>query len=383
MINALPYILLVIFYGGFASYYAVVEDNTKKTHINLICVVAFVLFFGFRGLIFYDWSNYYPEFNSLTNLSTLLNTNILKWQWEPGFMLLILACKTLTNSFQFSVFICCLLNTILLVRFLIRYTNNLPLGIMIFLSMNGITISTDLMRNSIAILIFLNAIPFLENRKLIPYMLLCLLASTFHISALAYIPLYFILHRKINKKVLLILFITANIIYLLQIPIFRNSIHLISGYLMPKTQLWIDTYMAMDSSKGSILSIGYIERLITGILLFCYIDKLRTIRPKNDIFINSLFLFLIIFLSFSEFRTISMRSSLIFSYGYWIIWIDLIKCFHYRKNRYLFITFLAVYSIFKTIGNCHSDIAQYYNVLFEQKSYNERLIFFRQHFNDK
>lgn len=173
---------------------------------------------------------------------------------------------------------------------------------------------------------------------------------------------------------MLVIFTAANMIYLLHIPILKSIILLFVDFLMPSTKLWIETYLSMDATTGSILSIGYIERLLTGVLLFCYINKLRSLRGSN-IFINSMFLYLCIYLFLSEFRTISVRCSYLFVFAYWIIWIDLPKCFTYRNNKLLFIAFISIYSLLRIgIGN-NTAMSDYYNILFENKTFNERLIF--------
>ena len=180
---------------------------------------------------------------------------------------------------------------------------------------------------------------------------------------------------------MLVIFIAANMIYLLHIPILKSIILLFVDFLMPSTKLWIETYLSIDATTGSVLSIGYIERLLTGVLLFCYINKLRSLRGSN-IFINSMFLYLCIYLFLSEFRTISVRCSYLFVFAYWIIWIDLPKCFTYRNNKLLFIAFISIYSLLRIgIGN-NTAMSDYYNILFENKTFNERLIFFRRHYND-
>lgn len=371
MSNALPYILLVLFYIFLSaiSYY----NKKFRPIIEITSLIVFILFFGFRGFIFYDWSSYYPTFESLPDLSTLFTQDWMKWGWEPGFILFATITKELTNSYQFFVLLCTVIDTVLLTRFFKLYIPVIPLGFMMYIAMNGIQISTDLMRNSIAICIFLNAIPYIQKRKIVPYISLCLLATTFHTSALAYIPLYFFLDKKLNIWIGLSLFAIANIIYLFHIPILKSIISLFVGILLPSTKLWIDQYLNMDATTGSTLSIGYLERLLTATLIFCYYNKL--IKSRNSpLFINATLIFLIIFLLLSEFRTISMRTSTLFSFGYWIVWIDLIDCFKYKNNKILFVSFICLYSILKTYSNCSSDVARYENVLFGNCNYNERLI---------
>lgn len=380
MIYAIPYILLVIFYGVLAICYHQADDERRRFHIKIGCIAMFIFFFGFRGFIFYDWTNYYQHFRALPDFATLFTMK--KWEWETGFTLLAVGCKTIIPDFQFFVFVCCVINTFLITRFFTRYTNNLPLAFVMFLSFNGIVLSTDLMRNSLSILLFINSIEYLQKRKPIPFFAINLLGFMFHSTALVFMTMYFFLHRKYNKWILLAIFVIANAIYLMHIPLLKTMIGIIADMIMPSTKYWLDQYTKMDTSTGFGLSIGYLERLITFFLMFCYIDKLRNRRPEANIFINSVFLYLILFLMLSEFRTVSTRVSGLFCYGYWIVWIDFIKCFTLRNNRLLFLTFMAIYCVLKTYTGCNYALADYENTIFGANSFSERYIFFRQHFNE-
>lgn|SRR5574344_91143 len=383
MLNALPYLILIFFYGIMALCQYYQKEKEKQIYLNFICVFIFILFFGFRGYVFYDWTSYSYIYNNLPGFSTLFTQNILKWPWEPGFTLLAVTCKSIFPDYQFFVLSCCLINTWLLTNFFNRYLDNLPLAFMVFLCMRGIVLSTDLMRNSISIFLFINALKYIENKKPLPYFCICCLAISFHSSALIFIPLYFFLNRKYKKWILLLIFIAANIIYVAHIPILKSIVSLFISHLANSTQLWINAYMNMDPSTDSFISIGYLERLITGILLFCYFNKLCEMRRDNYIFVNSLFLCLCTFLFLSEFRTISVRCSTLFCFAYWIIWIDLIKCFYYRNNRLLFVCFIGLYCLLKTYGDFHGAMSNYYNILFDKRTYTERVLYFMQHFNDK
>lgn len=383
MIYAIPYISLVVFYGCLSVYSYYTTKKTTRTYIDVICILVFVLFFGLRGFVFYDWTNYYPTFYCLTDFKGLFSTSILKWDFEPGFMILATTCKSILNDFQFFVLVCCLIDVWLLVKFLKRYISNLPLGLVLYICMGGLVLSTDLMRNSITILLFANALHYIQERDPIKYFTICLIGISFHISGIVYLPMYFILNRKFNKLILLGVFVAANLVYLLHISIVMNLISLVLDFVAPSTKLWLQVYTEMDANIGSVLSIGYVERLITGILVFCYMDKLQAKRKGSNIFINSILIYLFVFLFFSEFRTICMRSSNLFIYSYWIVWIDLLGCFYIKNNKILFAIFIGIYCILKTYGNCDSALAEYENVLFGTSSYTERLIHFRQHYDDK
>ena len=380
---AYPYLLLVFAYGSLAIYAHYNQDSREKTiYVNVLSVILFVCFFGLRGFVAYDWTVYYEEFQSVTDLQTLFTLPYNKLVWEPGFMIFGVICKTIYPNYFFFQFLCILINTALLLNFFRRYIDNIPLAFMIMLAMSGIEININLLRNSISILLFINSIRFIEEKKFLPYLLICLLGFTFHTSALAYIPLYFILNRNINKYIMLVVFIAANIIYLFHIPILKSIILLFVDILMPSTKLWIEAYLNMDNSTGSVLSIGYLERLFTGVMLFIYMNKLKSMRNGSNIFVNSMFLYLCIFLFLSEFRTISQRCSFLFVYAYWVVWIDFIKCFTLHNNKILYLTFIGLYSMLKVYSGNNTAMADYYNIMFENHSYNERFLHFRKHFND-
>lgn len=378
---AFPYILLVLFLGLLAFAYDSRDDESWHTGVTAVALATVIFFFGFRGFCFYDWNSYYPAFQTF-RLSDLTDLPVYKWRFEPGFQCLMAASKSLVDNYHFFVFLCTCINTALLMRFLRGRVDNKPLALTVCICMNGIIMFTDLMRNSISILIFMNSLEYLKDRRPIPYFSMCLLGMTFHISAVIYMPLYFVLHRRWNKWVYLGLFGAGNFIYILHIPIFLTVASIFLGFISPDLQWKVHEYTELMANEEFRLSIGYLERLLTGVLVFAYLDKLRGVRKENDIFINSILLYLVMFFFFSEFKTISTRMSMLFTYAYWIIWIDLIRCFAIKNNRRLFVAFLSVYCLFKIYGSTNYIIARYDNVLFGAEPYHLRVQTYNKYFNE-
>lgn len=383
MTNALPYILLTLFYAIMANARHFAKTDKIKIYIDASCVAMFLFFFGFRGFVKYDWAAYYPQFMDLKGIGDLISTPLAKWPWEPGFTIFAALVRQFFSAWQAFVLICAVIDIALLVRFFRKFNISLPLGLMMFMAMNGTAMTMDTIRNIITILLFCNAIPYLIDRRPLPYFLICALAITFHKSSVIYILLYFILHRRINKWILLSVFGVSCAIYVMGIPILKDLLTLVMGGLSDTANQYINTYLGYDKTSGG-LSIGFLERFFTGALTFLYIGKLRATRKGNDVFINSLYLFLCLFLLLSEFRTISMRASMIFSYAYWIIWIDLIDCFKFRNNKVLFVIFLAIYCLLKAYSENKAAVNKYENVLIgDTMNYNQRLLYFNRHFNDE
>lgn len=379
MIYSLPYIALICTFCFLAFWYDGTKDGRLRKRIVWFSIGLMVFFFGFRGFCFYDWNSYYPLFQRYS-MPDLFSYSVIDWPFEPGFSFLMCLCKAIVNDYIFFVFSFTVLGTILLVRFLSKNVDNIPFALMICICMNGLVLFTDLMRNSVSILLFINSIEYINKRKFLPYLILCLIGATFHISSFMYIPLYFFLHRKFNKWLLLGIFIVGNLIYLFRIPVFMSIVNLFIGFISPALQLKIDAYMNMLPSIGFRISIGYIERLITGALLFCYIERLRALRPDGNIYINGLILYFVMFFFFSEFKVISLRLSYLFSFGYWIIWYDLVKCFSVDNNRRLFVSFVCLYCVIKIYSSTNYIIARYDNVIFGAQPYHVREYIYNKNF---
>lgn len=373
---ALPYILLVAIIGIAAVYTQIRQDDeATQRHIWIACIGLLLFFFGCRGFICDDWLSYYPAFELCS--SDKLHLNIFQqadnWNYEPGFTLWMLACKTLVNNYFFFQFCCTALNLTLLLLFLRRRVDNIPFALVLFICFGGYGMMTNLMRNSIAILIFANALTYLERRQPLPYFGLCLLALSFHTSALLFFPLYFFLHRKCNRWVYLGIFIAGNAFFLGHVKVFLPLMSLILGDGDGRLQLMVENYTSGELDGATGISIGYLERLLTGVLFFCYYNKLCSIRSNNHIFMNLFIAYFCLFFFLSEFRIVSERLSMLFMMSYWILWADLTHIFHYPNNRKLFIGFMTVYCTLKLIGMTNLVTSAYDNVLFGAKSYQERL----------
>ena len=378
MIYAIPYVILVILLGFLAILIEQKKEDDAFTHkITLWGILIYFVFFAFRGFITTDWMTYYVEFDKCT-WDLLFNYEMGKSR-EPGFLIFMLLNKSLVPNFHFFVFTSTLLNTWLLLSFFRKYSDNLLIALVIYLVFEGFMINANLMRNSISIFIFLNAITYLQERRPLPYFGLCLLALSFHFSAIVYFPFYFFIHRKLNKWVYLTIFVICIMIFVLHIPIFLKLIKLtgIGGMFIDNK---IDAYTELSTARG--FGMGFIERLITGILVFCYYEKLCDARVENRIFINSLVAFFISNFLFSEFAEISKRIYILFIYAYWILWCDLIKCFYYDRNKILFSTFVGLYCIVKTATTLNAPIHEYDNLLFGIKSYQERKYIFQKTFEE-
>lgn len=168
--------------------------------------------------------------------------------------------------------------------------------------------------------------------------------------------------------------IVGNVKFIL--PIATKIAGLFGEFYVVMIEKYTESY---GSIQGGV-SIGLLERLLTAGLIFSYYDKLKEIRRENILFINLFLLYFFTFSAFNEVLVIADRISTLFIFCYWILWGDLIRCFHYSNNRNLFLLFIGIYSLLKTFGYMSHPYDEYDNVLTGTKSYNERLVIYNRNF---
>lgn len=258
-------------------------------------------------------------------------------------------------------------------NFLRKYTPNLMFAFILCFVFEGFVISFNLLRNSIALGLFVNAIPFIAQRKPFHYYALCLVAVSFHYSSLFFLPLYFFLHLRIPKYIFLGFFLGCSAIYILNIPIFESIVDHIVGDNEAAGKV-VKAYTGLSHEVR--LSPIFFERLMTGLLVFCYYDKIIRIQKDAPVFINSFLLYISCVFLFSDLSEVSSRLSMLFVFSYWILYCTLFRCFNLRNNKLLFLGFLSLYSTYRTIMPMRSEIYKYENIMFGARSFNERAAMF-------
>ncbi len=376
---AVPYLILILFILLLAFLYEKKqEDIYWRSVIVLVCMVVLQVFLGLRGFVMFDWVNYYSEFYDANSLES--DENVFGVNREPGWHVFIVVCKAIWNNYHFFVFVHSLLILYLLWRFLRTYTDNPILGFALFFAFNGFGISFNLMRNSIAILLFLNALPFLYSRQPLKYYIICFAAVSFHYSATIYLPLYFFLHKRMNKYVFLAIVGLLTAFYLCDIKFITEMAEIVLGESSPLAKM-VDVYSELSHSVR--FSPVFIERIVTALLIYCYWEKLHEKRKETPLFVNSFLFYLGGTFLLTEFSEISTRMGILFVFSYWVLYGDLINGFKIPNNRLLFASFVFVYCIYRTIMPMRNVVYRYDNLLTGIQSYEERLyIFSRQSFKD-
>jgi len=379
---SIPYIIFfLLLYVNVVPLYKTNTDfsfNNKYTIWlqHFFVAVLLIIFIGFRGFLYTDWINYYRVYETTPSLfdGAYSINKFFERSWEKGFLFYMIICKTIFPNYFFLQLISFIIDCIILYSFFKRIIPNyIVLGFIFYILFAGINIEFNLLRNSKAIMLFLISLKSLEERRFLKYIIINSIGVLFHITALLYFPLYFILNRKISRTVILFLFIVGNILFLLQIEWCKLLLTSISTMIPGRLGTLLKVYLSSDLySKAYGITIGYIERFFTFIVIYYLFDKLCKINKYNLIYINAFFIYCFIFLYFSEMTILLERVAILFVFSYWILYPQLYSLIK-NKNKKIFLVILLLYGVLKMSGN-RNVLMLYDNIMFSHRSYHERKI---------
>ena len=318
-----PYIcfLAAILLMSAVQIFMPLQEKTLRI-MNIAVMAGFVFFIGGRGLIGWDWTNYYTAFEKAVPIQQFLSFH--GWTFsEPGYNLWMSLIRTFTAKYWVFVFLSTLLNAILLHILFRRYLEPkyYTMGLAVFMVVYGFTFATDLMRNFPGLLIFCTALPYIEKRQWYYFFPLVIVGCLFHWSIAVLAVCYFFLHLRIPLAVWMGVFVVANIIFLAGLPSVSLIIRGVAAFF-PEEQRELILGYVQNAVYGKQygLSLGYLER--TGICFFVlfYYHKLIEEKSSNLLFINAFFTFVLICLLCYEFNIFITRFGALFAFGCWIIY---------------------------------------------------------------
>ena len=383
MTFSIPYILFIILLLAIALLQSTINLNERSLRtLSVLAIIVFVLFFGGRGLIGWDWTNYYRDFRDAVSLSGFAHH---QWMFkDPGWNLYVSLITTITDligiqghaAFNFFVFVSTLIDGVLIYHFLLHSVTHkyFVFAFSVFFVFYGFTFETDLMRNAKGLMLFLIALRYVETREWFKYFALALLACTFHWSILVLVPCYFFIHRKIPMPVILTIFVIGNIIYLFGLPSISLIIRQVAQFMPGDIQERVLNYVASAVyGKEYGLSLGYIERTLVYLLVLFYQHKMISDDKNILIYINAMSIFIFICLYCYEFNIFITRFGALFCFGSWVMYAKLLKYMDKITGPILAILISGII-IVKMHNLSNNILYKYDNFLIEEvDSYDHRL----------
>lgn len=242
----------------------------------LLLMLPYIIWAGFRSNTFGDTAMYQRAFrecaSSFSEIGPYLDT-ITK---DKGFYLLMALEKCIFGDSDTLFFLLLAAFQLLIIMWLCRkYSEDYWFSIFVFIaSTDYLSWSFNGIRQFTAVVIAYLATPFILKKKYIPAILIVLLASTMHQTALLMIPVIFIVQGKAwNKKT--VLCIIASLIALMFVDQFTN----IMESMLEETQYQnvVSDYQSWNDDGTNPLRI-----LVYSIPMILSLLGLKYVRAEED-----------------------------------------------------------------------------------------------------
>lgn len=243
------FVLIIAFIGG----------NTN--HVNRSLLLSFSIIFLFLALRYdfgNDYMNYYNYFDEVHRLSlrdmfsieTIRNPAIL----EPGYTWI----NRLVPHFFVLLAILALFTVYTYYKYMSLYLQPSVIWFALFIylfSPSLMLVHSSAIRQSIAICFFIFSIQYLIERSFLKFLLIILLASLFHRSALVLIPLYFIATPKIWSRQILFLIVGLYIFTAFFGYLFLGAIEKVAQMALPS---YYRTYLINAEANSLDTGFGFL-----------------------------------------------------------------------------------------------------------------------------
>ncbi len=165
----------VLWFGGLS------RIRNKKVYLIIIgMILSFTA--GFRYYtVGVDTEQYYFSYIFISNLSWGEITNT---RYELGYAIMVKLLSIISAEPQFLFIVTSIFIHWIVMWFIYKYSPHYWLSAYLYLSMGYFYNSMNLLRQSFAMCIVLLGVPFLLKKKIVPFILITLLASQFHSSAI-------------------------------------------------------------------------------------------------------------------------------------------------------------------------------------------------------
>lgn len=191
--------------------------NFKKVSLIVLCVYM-IMVMGFRYRVGVDTYAYMASFSKIPTIDHLTSlSDLSRTRFELGFVLLCSICKSIVNEFWLLQIVMSTITTSCIFIFLYRNCKNVFIGVAIYFVLQWFYFSTEIIRESAAIGIFLLNYKNLQEKKWMKYYLISILSILFHYSAIIIWFFPFTKWLKVNYY-----FIILCVCFLLITPLVEN-----------------------------------------------------------------------------------------------------------------------------------------------------------------
>ena len=227
-----PYVYILVL--AFSSF--ILTDIFKYKSLNNILVfgifVSFVLIAGFRYRVGGDSLAYYDLYDNFPSIDKLSSLALFERGYGPFWYLLCAIAKLISPDFFVLQFLEAVVINSSVIHIFYKYSKNICSCLLIYTIFYFIYFNMEIMREALAVSIFLWNIDNLIKKRYLKYYFGCFIAIGFHLSAVItlLIPLLLLFFYKIKSFEFIIFFVFC--LFILLLYLIKNRFD-IFGFLPP------------------------------------------------------------------------------------------------------------------------------------------------------
>ncbi len=320
-------------------------ESKLKRKLYYFCFMVFWLLSGLRYETGVDWPGYTLFFkNSLSPMEAVNSYFSGNFEFELGYTLLNAFVRLFTDNVQWLFLLVSFITSFLLFVSLPKYSNKLFLSLLTYFSIFYFVLDMSGIRQCIALNIFLYSIQFIINGRFGRYVLLILIAASFHTSALILIPFYFILKVNFKSYILLFVSLVGMLISLLKISWISIVLEKIIGAFFVAA---ITGKLYGYGNREDVRSFGFGFVLNILILLFLILKR-KSFKDQKlfNVFLNMYVVGLFFYYFTWELTEMSSRFRLYFVISNLVIFPFIVDLYKPMFKKYAVVMFTVCFSFF-------------------------------------
>lgn len=258
-----------------------------------VILLSFWFLSSFRWEMGTDWTPYKIYFDMMSG-----DFPIKDWYMEPGFSLLNYIVNLIFGSYSMMLAIQALLVYSMMGVTLYRYSVYPIFSIVVWWAM--LLGDVFLVRNTLAVALACFSLRYIINREFWKFLVIILIAMTFHRSAIIFLPAYFIFYVRVPRKILVCILAIGLIISLGFGELILKGV---GGLLGGAFEVKVKGYLSLgtDEMFGSayssvvVLLKGAVNRSLILVVLLIWMNRERYQDDLLNGFINFYSVGLILF----------------------------------------------------------------------------------------
>jgi hypothetical protein len=280
-----------------------------------------------------DYVGYLDDYNSFNIANSFKDS-----RYELGYYSLMYLLKFLSLSYPFLFLTVSFLQILFVYKWAKNYKYLLPWIVFFYFTTLYLFESMNVMRQALAFSILLFSTIYIQKTQLIRFILLVLLAASFHKSALSFVIFYFLINREWikNKYIQLGLLFISLISSQFLFETFFQKIDVFATLLDydSYSQMSSDLFLADDNDS---LGFGLFFLVSIDSIIILYSDRLQKTfkNEKFYIYYNLFFIGALLSATFSNSNSIALGRLMFYFVSFRIVILSFLSFYLFKINRSL------------------------------------------------